>query len=148
MVKLIDKAEYTCACNLSTEDAGDTQKEPLKYQLAFVHTLTDGYPWHRNNKKKLEQIKTSDYPFEIFMNIFMKYCIKTNKYKYFNNKEIIHDLNRFIEAYTNNKNKCITEFFTEATMKSCSIISIIYSDIYRLLNLETYYHPEMIIKLV
>ncbi len=152
-ITLLDKAEFTC----------NTQKEPIKYNMAYVGTLCDGHPWYYkfgfkyksindhnkvfNNKNKLLTIKTSDFPFEQIMSIFMKTCIDFEKYGYFTDIGFIHDLNKFPQIYAEAKDKNIMEFFKLMREKCCIIMSIMALPFFYLMQLEIYAEREMILYL-
>ena len=162
-ITLLDKAESVCvACSHSGRQS-DTQKELIKYNMAYVGTLCDGHPWYYkfgfnyinihehdkvfNNKNKLLQIKTSDFSFEQIMTCFMKTCVDFKKYDYFTDIGFIHDLNKFPQIYTETKDKCIVEFFKLMREKCCSIMSIMALPFFYLIQLELYCEREMILYL-
>ena len=112
------------------------------------------------NAQILEQLNTKDYPLEFFMKIItQKACflssslglsprgvqtvIQNNKYVYFEDKETINDLYRFIDLYITNKEKSLKEFLTIVSKNSCTMMALLYIGLYEKLNLKPYQTYEM-----
>jgi hypothetical protein len=77
------------------------------------------------------------------MKIIMQNIIQNNKYDYFEDKETINDLYRFIDLYITNKEKSLKEFLTVITKSSCIMMSLLYIGLYDILNLKCYQTYEM-----
>jgi hypothetical protein len=149
---LDDRSTYYC----------ETEKKKIMYNLSYVHTLSSGEPWYYKfgfryisshqrveyNKKILNQLHLIDFPLEFFMKIIMNNVIQTSKYSYFEDKETINDLYRFVDLYCLNKDKSLMDFFSVVSKNSCIIMSLLANDIFDKLNLKHYVDTKMILNII
>lgn len=124
----------------------------ISYDIKYVHTLYSGFPWYykynfkyneRNdnhvkyNKNKLDIMKTNDLDYNILINIIK------DEYKELN-KELENKIKKLYEKY---KDQQIYIFFYKLTRKFCFIMSLIYYELFKILDLKFYDNNIMILNL-
>ena len=132
----------------------------LYYNFGFKFINSSDDQNVKINAQILEQLNTKDYPLEFFMKIItqkagflssslglsprgVQTVIQNNKYVYFEDKETINDLYRFIDLYITNKEKSLKEFLTIVSKNSCTMMALLYIGLYEKLNLKPYQTYEM-----
>jgi len=125
------------------------------YDLRHVHTLTKGLPWYykfgfkytnkvdrekvKSNKIILDNLKTKDLNYDKFLEIIINMILSNKYYNLFGDdirllyKTQLHLIHLYHKYY----DQSIYLFFDKFTKQYCNIMSKIYFDLYKLLNLET-----------
>ena len=147
---LDDDSKYNCI----------DDKYKFFYELRHVHTLTKGYPWYykfgfryyekearekvRENKKILDVLKTKDLLLNKFMEIILNKIISGKYYDILgdDNKMTIKNQLKIINLYNEYYEQSIYLFFDKFTKQYCNIMSKIYIDLFRLLNLKYIDRPD------
>lgn len=141
----------------------DTEHLKIYYNIAHVHTLTDGYPlyykygfrfvFHIENAKvkfnydRLTNIKTSDIDFSKIINCITKFTIEEDKYKYFTDKETIINLHSLSNLYQKYYNDNIMKFFKKVSRNACIMMSLLWKYVFNELKLEQYTSYNMVLEL-
>jgi hypothetical protein len=138
-IELIDGSYYTCYNTLFKK----------RYNIPRIHTLCNLEPWHykndfryiddennlnvEHNKKILENLKTHNIRFDLFINLIINQIESTES---ISPNQILDLLERIQQFYTEKYNSPITDFFQELTYNCCDVIGMIDEDIFKMLNLR------------
>lgn len=152
-IMLEDRAEYICSKN-------DIMS--VKYELKYMHTLTNGQPWYANfgfvfigpdensimedNKAKIINKKTSDLQLDILIYLIIRNIVINKHYITYPKYDFLMAIYDVMNIYQEcvNKDIKLCDFFNIILKKHCFLMGCIYMDIYDLIGFKRYNTYEMI----